>query len=119
MPENLQMNLVVKKFIFLLMRIAHRYYNPYMKVQASYHLFMYMQPGLCRSWSKTPQTGLKFYAIFSVDNVLKDLSGGTRMNKVKGGGILYTRHFYLDTDSMKLLYTGSQKRFRKKNTSCK
>ena len=41
------------------------------------------------------------------------------MNKVKGGGILYTRHFYLDTDSMKLLYTGSQKRFRKKNTSCK
>lgn len=52
-----------------------------------------------------------------LDNVLHDLSGGTRMNKVKGGGILYTRHFYLDTDSMKLLYTGSQKRFRKKNTS--
>ena len=54
----------------------------------------------------------------SVDNVLKDLSKGTRMNKVKGGGILYTRDFFLDTDSMKLLYTGSQKKFRKKNTSC-
>lgn len=52
-----------------------------------------------------------------MDNVLKDLSKGTRMNKVKGGGILYTRDFFLDTDSMKLLYTGSQKKFRKKNTS--
>ena len=59
-----------------------------------------------------------FIGVFSVDNVLQDLSKGTRINKVKGGGILYTRSFYLDTDSMKLLYTGSQKRFRKKNTSC-
>ena len=72
-----------------------------------------------RTYPGSAGPGLIISDSFSVDNVLHDLSKGTRMNKVKGGGILYTRTFFLDTDSMKLLYTGSQKRFRKKNTSCK
>ena len=38
---------------------------------------------------------------------------------MKSGGILYRRKFYLDTENMVLKYTGSEKRLRKKNTSCK
>jgi hypothetical protein len=41
------------------------------------------------------------------------------LHKVKNGGILYPRKFILDTQNMRLRYTGSEKKFRKKKTSCK
>ncbi|XP_052232765.1 1-phosphatidylinositol 4,5-bisphosphate phosphodiesterase delta-1-like isoform X2 [Dreissena polymorpha] len=52
-----------------------------------------------------------------MDDLLHELSAGDDLNKIKGGGILYTRHFCLDSKSLRLYYTGSEKRFRKKNTS--
>ncbi|KAL4224544.1 phosphatidylinositol phospholipase C [Mactra antiquata] len=52
-----------------------------------------------------------------LDELLHELSEGTSLHKIKGGGILYTRDFFLDSKSLKLFYTGSQKRFRKKPTS--
>ncbi|KAH3701795.1 hypothetical protein DPMN_076791, partial [Dreissena polymorpha] len=53
----------------------------------------------------------------NLDDLLHELSAGDDLNKIKGGGILYTRHFCLDSKSLRLYYTGSEKRFRKKNTS--
>ncbi|XP_021368039.1 1-phosphatidylinositol 4,5-bisphosphate phosphodiesterase eta-2-like isoform X2 [Mizuhopecten yessoensis] len=52
-----------------------------------------------------------------VDRVLSDLSRGTLLHKVKSGGMLYPRTFFLDTKDMVLRYTGSEKRFRKKKLS--
>ncbi|XP_060086322.1 1-phosphatidylinositol 4,5-bisphosphate phosphodiesterase eta-2-like [Ylistrum balloti] len=49
-----------------------------------------------------------------VDRILHELSRGTLLHKVKSGGMLYPRTFYLDTKDMVLRYTGSEKRFRKK-----
>ncbi|XP_052801173.1 1-phosphatidylinositol 4,5-bisphosphate phosphodiesterase delta-4-like isoform X2 [Mya arenaria] len=52
-----------------------------------------------------------------VDDLVQELSHGETLHKIKSGGILYTREFFLDTKALKLYYNGSQKRFRKKNTS--
>ncbi|CAC5384876.1 PLCG1 [Mytilus coruscus] len=52
-----------------------------------------------------------------VDRILKALSEGMVLHKIKDGGILYPRKFILDTQNMKLRYTGSEKKFRKKKTS--
>ena len=52
-----------------------------------------------------------------VDRILKALAEGMILHKVKDGGILYPRKFILDTQNMRLRYTGSEKKFRKKKTS--
>ncbi|XP_053383997.1 1-phosphatidylinositol 4,5-bisphosphate phosphodiesterase eta-2-like isoform X2 [Mercenaria mercenaria] len=52
-----------------------------------------------------------------LDALLHELSRGALLHKIKGGGILYTREFFLDSKSLRLFYTGSQRRFRKKSTS--
>lgn len=52
-----------------------------------------------------------------MDRVLQELARGTLLHKVKGGGMLYPRTFYLDTKDMVLRYSGSEKRFRKKKLS--
>lgn len=53
----------------------------------------------------------------SVDKLLYLLSQGCMLHKVKGGGLLYPRTFYLDTENMVLKYSGSEKRLRKKRIS--
>lgn len=59
------------------------------------------------------------FLYFTVDKLLYLLSQGCMLHKVKGGGLLYPRTFYLDTENMVLKYSGSEKRLRKKRISCK
>jgi len=54
-----------------------------------------------------------------VDSLLNELSQGQDLYKIKGGGILYQREYFLDSKTLKLSYTGSRKKFRKKPTACK
>ncbi|XP_052801177.1 1-phosphatidylinositol 4,5-bisphosphate phosphodiesterase eta-2-like isoform X5 [Mya arenaria] len=58
-----------------------------------------------------------FTFVNALDDLVQELSHGETLHKIKSGGILYTREFFLDTKALKLYYNGSQKRFRKKNTS--
>ena len=60
-----------------------------------------------------------FFYFFSVDKLLYMLSQGCILHKVKSGGLLYPRTYYLDTENMVLRYSGSEKRLRKKRISCK
>ncbi|XP_055996618.1 1-phosphatidylinositol 4,5-bisphosphate phosphodiesterase eta-2-like isoform X3 [Ostrea edulis] len=53
----------------------------------------------------------------AVDKLLYMLNQGCTLHKVKSGGMLYPRSFYLDTENMVLRYAGSEKRFRKKRVS--
>ncbi|KAL3841782.1 hypothetical protein ACJMK2_019883, partial [Sinanodonta woodiana] len=50
------------------------------------------------------------------DGLLQEMSRGMYLSKVKGGGVCYRRLFAIDCDKMQLFYTGSKKRFRKKNS---
>ncbi|KAL5006357.1 hypothetical protein ScPMuIL_015163 [Solemya velum] len=52
-----------------------------------------------------------------VDALLRDLGQGTILHKVKSGGILYPRNFFIDPKSVELKYTGSEKRIRRAKTS--
>ncbi|XP_078332156.1 1-phosphatidylinositol 4,5-bisphosphate phosphodiesterase delta-1-like [Crassostrea virginica] len=53
----------------------------------------------------------------AVDKLLYMLSQGCILHKVKSGGLLYPRTYYLDTENMVLRYSGSEKRLRKKRIS--
>ncbi|XP_060600026.1 1-phosphatidylinositol 4,5-bisphosphate phosphodiesterase eta-2-like isoform X4 [Ruditapes philippinarum] len=73
-----------------------------------------------RNYSTThghPEEHQTFAYCDILDALLRELSNGAMLHKIKGGGILYTRQFFLDSKSLKLSYTGSQRRFRKKSTS--
>ncbi|XP_076116421.1 1-phosphatidylinositol 4,5-bisphosphate phosphodiesterase delta-1-like isoform X3 [Mytilus galloprovincialis] len=67
--------------------------------------------------NKKEKKGKKEKKKAEVDRILKALSEGMVLHKIKDGGILYPRKFILDTQNMKLRYTGSEKKFRKKKTS--
>ncbi|XP_061182848.1 1-phosphatidylinositol 4,5-bisphosphate phosphodiesterase eta-1-like isoform X2 [Saccostrea echinata] len=70
--------------------------------------------------SGTPTVGSKWKGVLSpgsVDKLLYMLSQGSMLYKVKSGGLLYPRTFYLDTENMVLRYAGSEKKFRKKRIS--
>ena len=61
----------------------------------------------------------KNFLIFPVEKILHELSNGILLHKVKNGGILYPRTFYIDTKNLMLRYSGSEKRFRRKKLQCK